>query len=183
MDISTTAAGLVDEDLQLDTPLWRFAITAWQDRTTAQLCLQLQAAGWSVTRLLCAAWLAREGRSLDPETSAVTSWRAHMTAPIRTMRQSLSKQSKITAALREQLAGAELEAERVELALAHAALAAGHPKPDPAFRRQPLSQRLQANLAAAAPDADTRKDVSQQVVRDLSRQLAEQLTASREATT
>ncbi|SFR60858.1 TIGR02444 family protein [Marinobacter daqiaonensis] len=99
-----------------DTPLWRFALAFWQREGAAGLCLELQSQGWSVTRILCAGWLAREGHCYsgsEPET--VTHWRQSVTASIRSLRQSLSKSDSLQLPVRQSLAKAELEAERVEL--------------------------------------------------------------------
>ncbi len=181
MDTRTTAEHLIDEEVPLDTPLWHFALQLWQDRDIAALCLELQAAGWSVTRLLCASWLAWQGRRFEGEPAQVAQWRTGMTAPLRAMRQSLAKESATTTALRAQLAKAELESERVELALAYADLAAAAPAAEPAFQHQSLVQRLLANLAGAGPEAKPMDRDTEAMIQRLSRQLARQLAAPMEA--
>lgn len=183
MDKSTPAAHLIDEDLQLDTPLWQFALRAWQNPGIAGLCLQLQAAGWSVTRLLCASWLAGEGRRYSPEALRVTAWRTAMTGPLRALRQSLLKQSASTAALRAKLADAELEAERIELALAYADMAIQTGTGNDAFAHQPREQRLQANLTSAGPEATAIDETTQDMIQTLSRQLARQFDTATETAT
>ncbi len=99
-----------------DTPLWRFAVALWQRDEASECCLDLQQQGWSVTRLLCAGWLARQGHQysgLEPPTLA--QWRQDVTGPIRTIKKALGKSDGLLGPLRQKLAQAELEAERVEL--------------------------------------------------------------------
>lgn len=107
----------------LDTPLWQFALSLWQRDDARELCLALQQQGWSVTRLLCAGWLASQGQpysGAEPET--VMQWRENVTESIRSLKKSLSKSDSLLAPLRESLARAELEAERIELYQAWQAL-------------------------------------------------------------
>lgn len=100
----------------MDTPLWRFALTLWQQDEARNLCLQLQQEGWSVTRLLCAGWLATQGADYSgSEPDGLKQWRSNVTEVIRSLKKSLSKSDSLAASLRNSLASAEVEAERVEL--------------------------------------------------------------------
>jgi uncharacterized protein (TIGR02444 family) len=146
-DDATTAGLLSRHSLQLDSPLWKFAVSLWQDSAISTHCLALQAAGWSVTRILCASWLASLGLNFREEHADVSSWRIRVTAPLRATRQSLPKNEAAVASLRQQLARAELEAERIEIALAYASLAEGlHPQAvaDMAMMAELMPQNLQA---------------------------------------
>ncbi|WP_254774258.1 DUF2390 domain-containing protein [Marinobacter sp. AC-23] len=68
------------ENLEPDNPLWYFALTFWQHSSAQQTCLALQNEGWSVTRILCAGWLALNGRSYTGiEDATVTEWRDRVT--------------------------------------------------------------------------------------------------------
>lgn len=99
-----------------DTPLWRFALALWQQDQARHLCLQLQQQGWSVTRLLCAGWLASRGIGYSGDDPLpLRQWRTDVTEAIRSLKKSLSKSDSLVAPLREALARAELESERVEL--------------------------------------------------------------------
>lgn len=182
MDNNTTAGPPIAESVQLDNPLWHFALNLWRAPEISQLCLQLQGEGWSVTRLLCAAWLASEGHHFRGEPAEARAWRQRMTAPLRQLRQSLPKTLPATAELRQQLARAELEAERVELALAHAGLAGNFVPSDRSFRDWPLPRRLLANLNAAAPETQGPDAQAHPMIHSLSDQIARQLALPMEAT-
>ena len=146
-----------DHTPDTDTPLWRFALALWQCDEAASLCLSLQEKGWSVTRLLSAGWLARERRVYpQAEPLALQQWRAEMTGSLRALKKSLAKSDPLLAPLRQTLARAELEAERVELYRAwqalHNALKADPETPDIAL--------IQQNLRRAAPCTDDGQNFS-----------------------
>ena len=137
--------------LQSDNPLWQFALAFWQKTGVQENCLALQQQGWSVTKVLCAAWLALDGQSYTGnEDATVTEWRNHVTGALRTVRQLLPKARAQCTTLREGVAGLELEAERIELALAWHSLTTNNPETGDMHGRDVL---IQNNLEAAAPSA------------------------------
>ncbi|MFC4260651.1 DUF2390 domain-containing protein [Marinobacter lacisalsi] len=132
---------------ETDTPLWRFALSLWQQEAARNLCLALQEQGWSVTRLLCAGWLASQGLAYTgSEPQAIGQWRRNVTESIRSLKKSLNKSDSLLIPLRESLARAELEAERIELYRAWLVIRqsdlAGMPEE---------GDRMEANLRQAAP--------------------------------
>lgn len=132
-----------------DTPLWRFALALWQQEQARHLCLQLQQQGWSVTRLLCAGWLASQGINYSAdEPSSLRQWRMNVTEAIRSLKKSLSKSDSLVAPLREALARAELEAERAEL---YQAWLAFRPDGSTTYGND-LTGVAERNLRQAAPD-------------------------------
>ncbi len=150
----------------LDSPLWQFALGFWRVPEAEALCLALQAKGWSVTRILCASWLATLGRTHIDEPEEVSQWRETMTMRLRAMRQSIPRDVPALSKLRQQLAATELEAERVELALAFTAL---NPEKEALGPLQGVTYTLfRCNLYAAAPDA--------QVIDQEARRLIDSLT-------
>ncbi|MBW4935456.1 TIGR02444 family protein [Marinobacter sp. F4206] len=139
----------IPEQLEPDNPLWRFALIFWQKPGVQESCLALQTQGWSVTRILCAAWLALNGgRYTGTEDATLTEWRNHVTGALRTVRKLLPKASADLNNLRSGVAGLELDAERIELALAWQTLMTNNPKTGDMHGREQL---IHANLEAAAP--------------------------------
>ncbi|WP_417539041.1 DUF2390 domain-containing protein [Marinobacter sp.] len=136
-------------DLEPDNPLWRFALAFWQHSLAQETCLALQNEGWSVTRILCAGWLALNGRAYTGiEEATVTEWRDRVTGSLRAIRMSVPKAQIAYKILRTNLASLELEAERIELALAWRSFA--DPKPEQR-NMYVCDELIQSNLAAAAP--------------------------------
>ncbi|MDO6443484.1 DUF2390 domain-containing protein [Marinobacter sp. 2_MG-2023] len=139
--------------LEPDNPLWRFALTFWQQSTAQETCLALQNEGWSVTRILCAGWFALNGRAYTGiEDATVTEWRDRVTGSLRMIRKSVPKAQAPYNALRTNLASLELESERIELALAWQAFAAPNPEQNNMTECENL---IRPNLAAAAPESGT----------------------------
>ena len=133
-----------------DNPLWHYALTCWQNPAVVEACLELQAEGWSVTRILCAGWLAQKGqRFTGVEDAKVTEWRSRVTGSIRSARKSIPKQANWQQPLRDTLAKAELAAEKTELALAWQALDQQSPEIGAMENHRQLIER---NLLAAAPE-------------------------------
>ncbi|MCK7545252.1 DUF2390 domain-containing protein [Marinobacter bryozoorum] len=134
-----------------DTPLWRFSLTLWQRQEASELCLELQQQGWSVTRLLCAGWLASTGcKYSGHEPDDLRQWRGTVTESVRSLKKSLDKSDNLLTPLRQALAKAELEAERVELYRAWQALrdtAVASPTAD-------TTRLAEQNLRMAAPDTN-----------------------------
>lgn len=151
----------IPSDIKLDSPLWQFAGHFWSRPIAQQACLELQARGWSVTDILCAAWLAVQNRRFeDMDTSLVKRWRDQVTEPLRRSRKMIGKNNPVTDPVRNCIARSELEAEKVELALAYRALTTkGEPQPemgnstapdaDPGYTSKLLALE---NLQAAAPE-------------------------------
>ncbi|MEC7378274.1 MAG: TIGR02444 family protein [Pseudomonadota bacterium] len=136
-------------DLETDNPLWRFALAFWQQPEVEDSCLALQAQGWSVTRLLCAAWLSLRGKAYTgAEDATVTEWRRRVTGALRSARKTLPANLVPYRGLRSGLAALELEAEQIELALAWKALTTDNP--DHADM-QGSDTLIRTNLTAAAP--------------------------------
>ncbi|WP_158227235.1 TIGR02444 family protein [Mangrovitalea sediminis] len=105
--------------LVLENPLWRFAVDLWRSEALQNACLALQDNGWVVSHLIVALWRADSGHHWDAaEPAAITHWRHIYTAPLRQMRRELASKD-TTLGLRRKVAEAELEAERIELALWH----------------------------------------------------------------
>ncbi|PXX92287.1 TIGR02444 family protein [Marinobacter vulgaris] len=140
----------IPEDTDPENPLWRFACRFWESPPTQQACLDLQTRGWSVTRILSAAWLAASGhRFSGQESQAVTDWRSQVTEPLRCARKYITKNNPRTAIVREHLARSELEAERIELALAYQALTSDL---QAASREETTASLARNNLLRAAPE-------------------------------
>ncbi len=147
------------EDLEPDNPLWRFALAIWQHSAAQETCLALQGEGWSVTRILCAGWLALNGRAYTGiEEATVTEWRNRVTGSLRSIRRSVPKEQTAYFLLRTNLANLELEAERIELALVWRNSKAPNPEPSNMYASDEL---IQSNLTAAAPAAGTSPEAKQ----------------------
>jgi len=143
------------DNLEPDNLLWQFALTFWQHSSAQETCLALQNEGWSVTRILCAGWLALNGRAYTGiEDATVTEWRDRVTGSLRAARTSLPKALASYSGLRKSLSSLELESERIELALAWRTLTAPNPEPSNmhAYEGDKL---IRSNLAAAAPISGT----------------------------
>ena len=77
----------VTQDLELDNALWRFAGLLWSRPHFQGACLALQAKGWSVSRILCAAWLSHEKRIYNGKDCVdVIQWRTQVTEALRNAR-------------------------------------------------------------------------------------------------
>ncbi len=147
-DLSTPPLEL-PADLEPESPLWRFALAFWQQPGVQDTCLALQKQGWSVTRILCAGWLALSGRAFTGvEDATVTEWRDRVTGALRAARKSLPGTAGKYNQLRTGIAGLELEAEQIELALAWRTLMTNNPEQSDMQGRDTL---IRTNLAAAAP--------------------------------
>lgn len=136
--------------LETENPLWHFALAFWQQPEVEQTCLALQSRGWSVTRILCACWQASRNRSYPTqEAPEIVRWRNDITATLRTIRHILPKEQYTLAALRDNVAAAELHAEQIELALAFRALSTKGPTE---AEHQDLAGLTICNLRQAAPE-------------------------------
>ncbi|WP_296934165.1 DUF2390 domain-containing protein [uncultured Marinobacter sp.] len=147
-DYSTSPLEL-PADLEPENPLWRFALAFWKHPDVQNSCLALQDKGWSVTRILGAAWLALSGRVFTGvEDATVTEWRNRVTVALRSARKSLPGSADNCRNLRTGIAGLELEAEQIELALSWRTLMTNNPESADMQGRDTL---IITNLVAAAP--------------------------------
>ncbi|PPI84094.1 TIGR02444 family protein [Marinobacter maroccanus] len=136
-------------DVEPENPLWRFALAFWKHPDVQNSCLALQNQGWSVTRILSAAWLALSGRVFaGVEDATVTEWRNRVTVALRSARKSLPGNADTCHKLRTGIAGLELEAEQIELALSWRTLMINNPENTDMQGRDAL---IITNLVAAAP--------------------------------
>lgn len=152
----------VPMDLCLDGPLWQFAGQLWSRPLAREAALSLQQKGWSVTDILCGLLLASQGRRFTGYgTGQVKVWRTRVTETLRNARKTITKDNPATDQARDCIARSELEAEKVELALAHSAVTR-YPAPDgPAEQPDAAPDRSNGsivktlaleNLQAAAPE-------------------------------
>lgn len=109
--------------MQLQNPLWDYALKLYASDVVQVLCLRLQnEQGLSVNRLLYAGWLTQQHCLLDAsllECSRACHWQQQITSPLRAIRYQVreAKQNEPhLASLYRVLREAELEAERIELA-------------------------------------------------------------------
>lgn len=136
-------------NLEPENPLWRFALAFWKCPDVQNACLALQNQGWSVTRILSAAWLALSDRAFaGVEDATVTEWRNRVTVALRAARKSLPSNAKPGQKLRAGIASLELEAEQIELALSWQTLTHHNPEHADMQKRETL---IITNLYAAAP--------------------------------
>lgn len=104
--------------------LWEFALAVYARPGVEGACLRLQEAGADVCLVLTALWLDRRACALDGEglarlQRASRHWQNMVVRPLRQLRQAwkaASSADESLAALREQLKGLELAAEREQLA-------------------------------------------------------------------
>lgn len=147
-DFSTSPLEL-PEDLEPENPLLRFALAFWKYPDVQTSCLALQDQGWSVTRILSAAWLALSERAFTGvEDATVTEWRDRVTGALRRARKSLPRNADNCQKLRSGIASLELEAEQIELALSWRTLMTNNPEHNDMQGRDTL---IISNLVAAAP--------------------------------
>lgn len=149
------------EKLEPDNPLWRFALEFWQYPEAQENCLTLQQQGWSVTRILCAGWLSLNGRRYSGiEDATLTEWRHRVTGGLRAIRKWLPKSNTACQKLRDGTGGLELEAERIELALAWQTLITQKPEYSDMHGREKLTRN---NLEAAAPSPSSIRSAKPQL--------------------
>lgn len=139
-------------DLELDNPLWHFALNLWTKPAVAEACLDLQTQGWSVSRILTALWSTRQDLEWSgTEDEAIRQWRHRCTETLRQLRQQLAKDTPADD-LRDKIKQAELQAERIELAWIYKGF---HRPCHNVSRFSGYNETLLIrNLRAAAPDGD-----------------------------
>lgn len=156
--------------LEKETPLWRYAVACWQQPELASACLQLQAQGWSVIRILCAGWLGATGRRFSGiEDAKVTEWRSRVTGNLRRARKSIPADIPRYRGLRDTLSEVELEAEQTELALAWQTLRERNPE---ASDMQDRKAATRTNLLAAAPSSSPVDAGTEDLITVLAQRLA-----------
>ncbi|KTT49147.1 hypothetical protein SB11R_12860 [Pseudomonas oryzihabitans] len=104
--------------------LWEFALAVYARPGVEGACLRVQEAGADVCLVLTALWLDRRGCALEARglgrlRAAATHWQETVVRPLRQLRQAWkvpAGEDEDLAALREQLKGLELSAEREQLA-------------------------------------------------------------------
>jgi uncharacterized protein (TIGR02444 family) len=106
----------------LDTPLWAFALAVYGGDGVADECLDLQERlGLDVNILLFAAFIGAveavqlESQDITAASAAVADWQSEIVRPLRQVRRALKPMS--AEGLRAQVKVAELEAEKIELAM------------------------------------------------------------------
>lgn len=151
----------IPKDLCLDGPLWQFSGRLWSQPAVQTAALSLQDQGWSVTDILCALWLASQGRRFNGgKAEQVIAWRGQVTETLRKVRKAISKDNPATDQARDCIARGELEAEKVELALAYRALTQDNPAPFAPHQSSAKKLALE-NLQAAAPEKAMTNETSQ----------------------
>ena len=106
----------------LDTPLWAFALAVYGGDGVADECLDLQERlGLDVNILLFAAFIGAveavqlESQDITAASAVVAHWQSEIVRPLRQVRRALKPMG--AEGLRAQVKAAELEAEKIELAM------------------------------------------------------------------
>ncbi|AXM97494.1 TIGR02444 family protein [Pseudomonas plecoglossicida] len=105
------------------TDLWNHALALYARPGVETSCMQLQALGADVCLLLCATWLQARGVEPSPARAQALRaladpWQQQVVQPLRALRQAWrtpAQQDAQLTALREQLKGLELQAEKTLL--------------------------------------------------------------------
>ncbi|MDX1574760.1 MAG: TIGR02444 family protein [Kiloniellales bacterium] len=148
-----------------ENPFWDFSLAVYNRPGVAEACLALQdRRGLDVNLLLFCCWAGSVGRPLGPRDiarlrGAVDDWQQGIVGPLRAVRRRLKGLSDVAAgeggALRQAVKDCELEAERIEQAMLHAALAGLSTEPsEPADPAACGAANLTAYLQAASLEAD-----------------------------
>ncbi len=107
----------------MHTDLWNYALTLYARPGVEAACLELQALGGDVCLLLCATWLQARGVAVLGERAQALQelaepWQRDVVTPLRSLRQqwrATASGDTQLAALREQVKGLELRAEKALL--------------------------------------------------------------------
>jgi uncharacterized protein (TIGR02444 family) len=172
------------EALDLDNTLWRFVLPFYARDGVAPACLTLQEQlGVDVNILLFAIFAQVErGVTLDQSDLAsvdalMRDWRGEVIQPLRRVRTRMKSgpspaPSAATESLRNRIKAAELEAERIALAVLFAWLDARPPRPPnpTAAKEIPLmiARYFQPNASAISADIETALEMLSQAIRDAS---------------
>lgn len=104
----------------MHTDLWNHALALYARPGVEEACLSVQALGGDVCLLLCATWLQGRGVALQAERAQALRaiaqpWQTQVVTPLRDLRRqwrTAAQQDPRLAALREQVKGLELQAEK-----------------------------------------------------------------------
>ncbi|MNE15184.1 hypothetical protein D3C80_1080890 [compost metagenome] len=107
----------------MHTDLWNYALALYARPGVEAACLALQAQGGDVCLLLCATWLQARGVAVRDERvqalrEVTEPWQREVVNPLRSLRQewrAAAQSDAQLAALREQVKGLELQAEKALL--------------------------------------------------------------------
>ncbi|MCC1494549.1 TIGR02444 family protein [Cognatishimia sp. F0-27] len=143
---------MTEPDAEAD--LWRFALKVYGADGVSADCLTLQERyGVDVPVVLCGLWMATRGIALDAPgmariAGAVEPWHKEVVIALRTVRQRLKNgpppaPDARTDAVREAVKAAELNAERIELAVLAALVADGFTPGAPVSAAQNLKAALE----------------------------------------
>ena len=108
--------------MQLDNPLWRYALKVYSTPSVEQACLDAQQKGLHVNTLLFCCWLASRGEHYGPQyfSNILTLWRDPVLHPLRQVRyhvRELLQQHPQLKFCYQHLKQSELAAEQVDMAL------------------------------------------------------------------
>ena len=110
--------------MQLQNPLWNFALAVYAKPEVENTCLSLQNEyGCSINKILLSLWLTCEQKAflsdqLEHSSSAV--WHEQITQPIRSLRHRVRSDLKgVADEVYNAIRKAELESERIEIAYLH----------------------------------------------------------------
>lgn len=145
--------------LELDTPLWRYAVKLYRHDQVKTACLQLQEeVGADANQLLLAAWLATQQRIWQAHHCQlaqrnVARWRDAVVLPLRQLRRQLQAWP-LTTSLRDNVLAAEIQAEQWQLAQLFALqdgwrIATSH-NPDECWQQNVATYAQQFESASAA---------------------------------
>jgi len=149
-----------------DTGLWDFSLAVYARPAVAETCLALQDAfGADVNLVLYCCWLGATGRGhLDAEdfarlSEAASVWQREVVTPLRAVRRRLAEPPRrvahaLSAALREAVKAAELDAERIEQTVLAEALERAPVVHDAARRRRDIGHSLARYLAFVGAPAN-----------------------------
>ncbi|MGF1610740.1 MAG: TIGR02444 family protein [Kiloniellales bacterium] len=147
-------------------PFWDYSLALYAKPDVAEACLGLQDRhGLDVNLLLFCCWAGSRGHRLTPGElerliAAVTDWHRQVVVPLRGLRRWLKGRAATAqgaaGALRARIKAQELEAERIEQELLHAAL--------PLAGGEPCAEAAAANLLALCRASDVRLDRADRAV-------------------
>lgn len=140
--------------LELDNPLWRFALTLWQNPDLQTHLMRLQNLyGQRVNSIIAAAWYTgRPEASVDclrQATADTLGWHIRKVLPLRSERLALASQE---SEKKKALLARELEAEQIEIAKLYAIL--NQTNSDTASSPTTLEQLLRVACLSKIPERE-----------------------------
>lgn len=111
----------MNNQIELDNPLWQFACYFYQFGDNKTILLALQEAGYSVNLVICLIWLQQNKKSVDLDLIAILESISlkHYLAPFRDIRKKIKAHPQVKS-LYEDFLRLELNLEQNELALYYA---------------------------------------------------------------